>query len=125
MLKFKEQFLNTNQVFLFGNQYETLRLSENSTDSDKERIVFCLPEVRIVGGLLLDIMIRDIHKKRCKGFFDVLREKCFYFYEKRAEVARDNLVNYAKNKTNAKFAGQFVYFETEMQLIDKQFASKN
>ena len=30
-----------------------------------------------------------------------------------------------KNKTNAKFAGQFVYFETEMQLIDKQFASKN
>lgn len=74
---------------------------QNMPDSDKERIVFCLPEVRIVGGLLLDIMIRDIHKKRCKGFFDVLREKCFYFYEKRAEVARDNLVNYAKNKTNA------------------------
>jgi hypothetical protein len=30
-----------------------------------------------------------------------------------------------KNKTNSKFAGQFVYFETEMKLIDKQFASKN
>ncbi len=30
-----------------------------------------------------------------------------------------------KNKANAKFAGQFVYFETEMLLIDKQFASKN
>lgn len=30
-----------------------------------------------------------------------------------------------KNKVNAMFAGQFVYFETEMQLIDKQFASKN
>jgi len=30
-----------------------------------------------------------------------------------------------KNKANAKFAGQFVYFETEMKLIDKQFYSKN
>jgi len=29
------------------------------------------------------------------------------------------------NKANSKFAGQFVYFETEMKLIDKQFASKN
>ncbi|MGB2127894.1 MAG: DUF4286 family protein [Flavicella sp.] len=30
-----------------------------------------------------------------------------------------------KNKANAMFAGQFVYFETELQLIDRQFASKN
>lgn len=30
-----------------------------------------------------------------------------------------------KNKTNSKFAGQYVYFETEMKLIDKQFSSKN
>tara|TARA_B100000809_G_scaffold252838_2_gene288050 strand:+ start:39949 stop:40275 length:327 start_codon:yes stop_codon:yes gene_type:complete len=36
----------------------------------------------------------------------------------------ENAVN-MKNKTNSKFAGQFVYFETEMILIDKQFASKN
>jgi hypothetical protein len=30
-----------------------------------------------------------------------------------------------KNKANSMFAGHFVFFETEMQLIDKQFASKN
>ncbi len=30
-----------------------------------------------------------------------------------------------KNKANAKFAGKFVYFETEMQLIDKQFTANN
>jgi hypothetical protein len=30
-----------------------------------------------------------------------------------------------KNKANAKFAGKFVYFETEMQLIDKQFSATN
>lgn len=30
-----------------------------------------------------------------------------------------------KNKANSKFAGHFVYFETEMQLIDKQFAANN
>lgn len=36
----------------------------------------------------------------------------------------ENSVN-MKNKMNSKFAGQFVYFETEMKLIDKQFSSKN
>ena len=30
-----------------------------------------------------------------------------------------------KNKANSKFAGKFVYFETEMQLIDKQFNATN
>lgn len=29
------------------------------------------------------------------------------------------------NKSNAKFRNKYVYFETEMQLIDKQFASNN
>jgi hypothetical protein len=30
-----------------------------------------------------------------------------------------------KNKMNSKFAGKYVFFETEMQLIDKQFSAKN
>jgi hypothetical protein len=30
-----------------------------------------------------------------------------------------------KNKANSKFAGKFVYFETEMQLIAKQFTVTN
>ncbi len=30
-----------------------------------------------------------------------------------------------KNKANAMFAGQFVYFETELQLVDQQFSSNN
>ncbi|MFC2126933.1 DUF4286 family protein [Bacteroidota bacterium] len=30
-----------------------------------------------------------------------------------------------KNKANALFAGKFVYFETELQLVDKQFTATN
>jgi hypothetical protein len=30
-----------------------------------------------------------------------------------------------KNKMNSKYAGKFVFFETEMKLIDKQFSAKN
>ena len=30
-----------------------------------------------------------------------------------------------KNEMNSRFAGKFVFFETEMKLIDKQFSAKN
>jgi len=30
-----------------------------------------------------------------------------------------------KNKMNSRYAGKFVFFETEMKLIDKQFSAKN
>lgn len=30
-----------------------------------------------------------------------------------------------KNKMNARYAGKFVFFETEMKMIDKQFSAKN
>lgn len=40
-----------------------------------------------------------------------------------AYLKEDSLV--MKNKANSKFAGQYVYFETEMKLIDQQFAAKN
>jgi hypothetical protein len=30
-----------------------------------------------------------------------------------------------KNKMNSKYAGSYVFFETEMKLIDKQFSAKN
>ncbi|MEI6866405.1 DUF4286 family protein [Flavicella sp.] len=30
-----------------------------------------------------------------------------------------------KNKMNSKYTGKFVFFETEMKLIDKQFSSNN
>ncbi len=37
----------------------------------------------------------------------------------------NNEAQILKNKANSLFAGQFVYFETEMQLIDKQFSAIN
>jgi len=37
---------------------------------------------------------------------------------------RENSIE-LKNKMNARYAGKYVFFETEMQMIGKQFSAKN
>lgn len=74
---------------------------------------------------------RFLSAKMCKVLVEEDMGGVTYSVQYMAETA-DAIADYLekeailmKNKMNSKFAGQFVYFETEMKLINKQFASKN